>query len=49
MNEAASLWMLTTYLDDTLRISRDDSGCVFVMLKDVSLYSSELEGSPAPL
>ncbi|EFJ52992.1 hypothetical protein VOLCADRAFT_46017, partial [Volvox carteri f. nagariensis] len=33
VSEAASLWMLTTYLDDTLRISRDDEGRVFVMLK----------------
>ena len=32
-----SMWMLTTYLDDTLRISRDDSGRVFVMLRDVSI------------
>lgn len=30
---ATSLWMLTTYLDDTLRVSRDDEGRVFVMLK----------------
>ncbi|GIL93784.1 hypothetical protein Vretimale_70, partial [Volvox reticuliferus] len=34
---ATSLWMLTTYLDDTLRISRDDEGRVFVMLKDVGI------------
>lgn len=35
--------MLTTYLDDTLRISRDDTGHVFVMLKDTSLYRVEME------
>jgi hypothetical protein len=35
--------MLTTYLDDTLRISRDDSGHVYVMLKDTSLYRVEME------
>ena len=33
--EANALWMMTTYLDDTLRISRDDAGATFVMLKDV--------------
>ena len=33
LSSAASLWMLTTYLDDNLRISRDDEGRVFVMLK----------------
>ncbi len=27
-----SLWMLTTYLDDTLRISRDNEGHAFVLL-----------------
>eukprot|EP00198_Chlamydomonas_reinhardtii_P009631 XP_001698968.1 plastid lipid associated protein [Chlamydomonas reinhardtii] len=36
LSSAASLWMLTTYLDDNLRISRDDEGRVFVMLKDVA-------------
>jgi hypothetical protein len=34
-HDANELWMLTTYLDDTLRVSRDDKGGVFVMLKDV--------------
>ena len=33
--EANAMWMLTTYLDDTLRVSRDDQGATFVMLKDV--------------
>lgn len=35
--ESPALWMLTTYLDESLRISRDDSGRVFVMLKDVAI------------
>jgi hypothetical protein len=39
--------MLTTYLDDTLRISRDDTGHVYVMLKDTSLYRVEMEESAA--
>jgi hypothetical protein len=34
-NEFNSLWMLTTYLDDTLRVSRDDNGGVFVMLREL--------------
>lgn len=34
--EAASLWMLTTYLDDSLRVSRDDAGKVFVLIKEVA-------------
>ncbi|GFH26426.1 PAP_fibrillin domain-containing protein, partial [Haematococcus lacustris] len=38
VGEATSLWMLTTYLDDSLRISRDDNGAVFVMLKEITLY-----------
>ncbi len=29
-----AIWMLTTYLDGTLRISRDDDGATYVMLKD---------------
>lgn len=33
--EGNALWMLTTYLDDTIRISRDDAGSMFVMLRDV--------------
>jgi hypothetical protein len=28
-----SLWMLTTFLDGVMRISRDDEGRVFVMVK----------------
>ncbi|GFH08647.1 plastid lipid associated protein [Haematococcus lacustris] len=38
VGDATSLWMLTTYLDDSLRISRDDNGAVFVMLKEITLY-----------
>jgi hypothetical protein len=33
--EAKALWMLTTYLDGTLRISRDDAGATYIMLKDM--------------
>eukprot|EP00198_Chlamydomonas_reinhardtii_P009628 XP_001698965.1 plastid lipid associated protein [Chlamydomonas reinhardtii] len=45
MSSAASLWMLTTYLDDNLRISRDDEGRVFVMLKDVAMSQDPAEAS----
>lgn len=37
IGERASMWLLTTYLDDSLRISRDDGGRVFVLLKDAGL------------
>ncbi len=37
VGDRASMWLLTTYLDDTLRISRDDNGRCFVMLKDVAI------------
>jgi len=44
VNELASSWMLTTYLDESLRVSRDDAGRVFVMMKDLdSLLASELD------
>ena len=33
--EAGELYMLTTYLDGSLRISRDDSGGMFIMLKEL--------------
>jgi hypothetical protein len=33
IKEPNSMWMMTTYLDDTLRISRDDEGATFIMLK----------------
>ncbi|KAG2493005.1 hypothetical protein HYH03_008669 [Edaphochlamys debaryana] len=46
VTEATSLWMLTTYLDDTLRISRDDEGRVFVMLKDVGIYPEDVARMP---
>jgi hypothetical protein len=29
-----SSWLLTTYLDDTLRISRGDGGSIFVLTKE---------------
>ncbi|MCO5563487.1 hypothetical protein L7F22_017130 [Adiantum nelumboides] len=35
-NENAQPWLLTTYLDQDLRISRGDNGSVFVFVKDVS-------------
>lgn len=34
--DMTSMWMLTTYLDDTMRISRDDSGKLFVLLKEMA-------------
>ncbi|KXZ51877.1 hypothetical protein GPECTOR_11g312 [Gonium pectorale] len=42
VSDAASVWMLTTYLDDNLRISRDDDGRVFIMLKDVGIYPNDI-------
>lgn len=33
-NSNAESWLLTTYLDEELRISRGDSGSVFVLLKE---------------
>ncbi|KXZ43989.1 hypothetical protein GPECTOR_76g812 [Gonium pectorale] len=41
VSDAASVWMLTTYLDDNLRVSRDDEGRVFIMLKDVGIYPND--------
>jgi hypothetical protein len=35
-SEQLSMWMTTTYLDGGLRVSRDDAGKVYVMLKDSS-------------
>lgn len=32
----AESWLLTTYLDEDLRISRGDAGSVFVLLKEGS-------------
>ncbi|KAK9811509.1 hypothetical protein WJX72_005075 [[Myrmecia] bisecta] len=31
-------WLETTYLDDNLRVCRDEAGGVFVLVKDVSLH-----------
>jgi hypothetical protein len=45
--EPAALWLLTTYLDDTLRISRDANGRVFVMVKDIRLPEEEEGGAAA--
>ncbi|KAK4439387.1 Light-induced protein, chloroplastic [Sesamum alatum] len=35
-NNNAESWLLTTYLDDELRISRGDGGSIFVLLKEGS-------------
>ncbi|KAF6159143.1 hypothetical protein GIB67_032760 [Kingdonia uniflora] len=35
-NDRAQSWLLTTYLDEDLRISRGDGGSVFVLIKDGS-------------
>jgi hypothetical protein len=46
--EPAALWLLTTYLDDTLRISRDGNGRVFVMVKDIRLPEEGEEVAEVP-
>lgn len=33
-SDAAQTWLITSYLDDDLRISRGDGGSVFVLIKD---------------
>jgi hypothetical protein len=33
-SKRAETWLLTTYLDDSLRISRGDSGSIFVLTKE---------------
>lgn len=33
-NRGAESWLLTTYLDDDLRVSRGDNGAIFVLAKD---------------
>ena len=35
-NTNAQSWLLTTYLDEELRISRSDGGSVFVLIKEGS-------------
>ena len=35
--DSLSLVMMSTYLDSSMRISRDDNGQVFVMTKDVAM------------
>ncbi|KAL3655976.1 prolyl aminopeptidase [Castilleja foliolosa] len=35
-NRYAESWLLTTYLDDELRISRSDGGSIFVLIKEGS-------------
>ena len=39
-NSNAQSWLLTTYLDDELRISRGDAGSVFVLIKEGSSLST---------
>ncbi|KAK6154619.1 hypothetical protein DH2020_008867 [Rehmannia glutinosa] len=39
-NRNAESWLLTTYLDDELRISRGDGGSIFVLIKAGSLLLS---------
>lgn len=34
-SDRAQSWLLITYLDDSLRISRGDGGSVFVLVKQV--------------
>lgn len=43
--DRAAMWMLTTYMDDSLRVSRDDAGRVFVMVKDVGLPADGAEAA----
>ncbi|KAI9085341.1 hypothetical protein K1719_032718 [Acacia pycnantha] len=38
----APSWLLTTYLDEELRISQGDGGCVFVLIKEGSSLLSSL-------
>lgn len=40
-NESVQSWLVTTYLDQDLRISRGDNGTVFVFLKDASLLMEQ--------
>ena len=42
-NRNAESWLLTTYLDQDLRISRGDAGSVFVLIKDGSPLLSKSE------
>lgn len=41
-NSNAQSWLLTTYLDEELRISRGDGGSVFVLIKEGSPLLSSL-------
>ncbi|XP_074557177.1 putative plastid-lipid-associated protein 2, chloroplastic [Curcuma longa] len=40
-NTNAQSWLLTTYLDEELRISRGDAGSIFVLTKETSLPAVE--------
>lgn len=50
----AASWLLTTYLDDQLRISRGDGGSVFVLIKearesgDIVVYGQSIEDAWQP-
>lgn len=33
--DAAQTWLITTYLDEDLRISRGDGGSVFILTKEI--------------
>ncbi|DBA77025.1 TPA: prolyl aminopeptidase [Trebouxia sp. C0004] len=41
-NRGAQSWLLTTYLDDDLRVSRGDNGAVFVLAKDAYSFNGGL-------
>lgn len=36
LGEAAKAWLVTTYLDDTLRVARGEAGSVFVLWRESS-------------
>ncbi|DBB10405.1 TPA: prolyl aminopeptidase [Trebouxia sp. C0006] len=41
-NRGAQSWLLTTYLDDDLRVSRGDNGAVFVLAKEAYSFNGGL-------
>lgn len=47
-NERAQTWLLTTYLDDTLRINRGDGGSVFVLVKEATSAAAAAPTTGAP-
>jgi hypothetical protein len=34
-SHSTASWLVTTYLDDTLRVARDDSGGIHLLLKEL--------------